>query len=141
MLSNFFYFVSNVRKFGFSFCKDVLCCEQLDCIDDNDYFYSSDIIEGKKVAIYGFGPYGKIAFLDFISKNKITAIYDKNFISFHGNVSDPNDIDPNKFDYIILSVMNENAVTKIIDFFYEKKISKNKIIKIEYSIKHYIPWF
>ncbi|WP_202107739.1 hypothetical protein [Succinivibrio dextrinosolvens] len=116
------------------FCCRVLCTEQLDNINDNDYLYSSDVLEGEKIAIYGFGPYGKLAFLDFLSKNKITAIYDQNFSSFNKNVRSPELIDPTQFDYIILSVMNKKAAQQI-RFFLEKNIDKQKIISIEYSIK------
>lgn len=134
---------NNLKSYGITLYFSTLLSEDLDYVDKEDYFYSADIPFGARIAIYGFGPYGKCAFLDFFSKNEIVGIYDKNFEKYGKKVISPDKIKSDDFDFIILSVMNDNAVISICNFFKDINIPKEKIVKVNYSYSYYSQgyWF
>lgn len=132
MLNTIKCIFKNIRKHGLKVYISSLLSEDLDYIDVEDYDYSVNVPIGKKITIYGFGPYGKCALLDFFSKNEIVNIFDINYKKIGLNISSPDMIAPEQFDYIILTVMNEKAVNAVKDFLYKKNIPDNKIINVIY---------
>lgn len=93
---------------------------------------SSDIENNKKIIIYGFGPYGEELFVNLFFKNRIVGIYDKDYKSKGIYIESPDKIDSSCFDFVIVTVMNENARKSIVDFLKKKNISEEKIILVNY---------
>ncbi|WP_143098620.1 hypothetical protein [Succinivibrio dextrinosolvens] len=97
-----------------------------------DNVLSKEIKPNSNIAIYGFGPYGESYFLDLFSKYKITALYDRTYCLNKRIINSPEKINSEKFDYIIVTVMNEKARNGVLDFLNKKNISEEKIICVNY---------
>lgn len=90
---------------------------------------SLDIIpKGSRVALYAFGTYGESIFVDLFSKVRITDIFDLNYQKFDSIVKDPDKINSNNFDYIIITVLNKKAVQSIKKYLIKKGIQNNQIV-------------
>ena len=129
---HFGVFIRNFIKYNFFYLETKYLSDYNDLIDET--LLSRVIPPNSKVAIYGFGPYGKAYFVDIFSDSLISAIFDKNNKSNERLISDPNQIDMNlvSFDYIVVSVMSEKARIDILNFLYQKNISDEKIVLVNY---------
>lgn len=123
--------IRNLKKHGISLYIKSFLSEDIIDIEMGDYYYSKDVPIGKKIAIYGFGPYGKMAVLEFFSKNKIVNVYDIKYNTFNCHISSPNEICQNEFDYIVITVIDDSSVKKILDFLGKKGINFSKIVVIK----------
>lgn len=130
LISSIKIFIYNIKKYRALYFKNKFM---------DDYFFniervylSRDIDIGKKVAVYGFGPYGK----DFISNcmfdYRIVGIFDRQYLSMSHFVKKPDCIDNTDFDYVIVSVMAPEARNSVINFLISKNIPVNKIVYIDY---------
>ena len=93
---------------------------------------SLDIPLGKEVVIYGFGPYGKDIFVNYFSNYKINGIYDKKKYKDEKVIKNPERGITEQFDYIIVTVMDDNARKEIGELL-EKSIPKEKIVYVDYD--------
>lgn len=124
-------FVSNLKKYKLFYFEIKYLS---DFCDDNQCTVLSKKIDfGKKIVIYGFGPYGQEYFVKLFSSFNIIDIYDKNFAYMEGKISDPEEMSSIEFDYVIVSVMNIEARKSVISFLKNKKIDDDKIVFINYS--------
>ena len=126
-IKNFFH---NIKKYKISYFKTKLT---------DDYFFniervylSKDIEAGKKIALYGFGPYGKDFIANCLSYYHIDNIYDRNYLSMEAYVSSPECITEKDFDFIIVSVMDPKARNSVLKFLSDKNIHETKIAYIDY---------
>lgn len=130
MLNRLLIFFFNIVKYRFFFFKTK-------CLS---YFFnftkptvlSRDIELSKKIVIYGFGPYGEEIFVELFSKNRIEGVYDKKFEFFGSFVEDPNLINSKEFEYVVVTVMDDNTRKTVINFLKEKNIPEEKIIYVDY---------
>lgn len=125
-------FISNIKKYKKFYFEIKYLSDFSDEILNT--FLSKKIHSGKKVVIYGFGPYGQEYFVKLFYHFYIQDIYDKNFAYIVGPINDPNDICSTDFDYIIVTVMNVDARNSVISFLKNKKIDDDKIVLLNYSI-------
>lgn len=114
----FFFFKTKFLSYFFNFTKPTIL--------------SRDIEPSKKIVIYGFGPYGEDVFVELFSKNRIEGIYDKKFEVFGSFVKNPNLINSKEFEYVVVTVMDDNARKTVINFLKEKNIPEAKIIYVDY---------
>ncbi|SFS89217.1 hypothetical protein SAMN02910357_02431 [Succinivibrio dextrinosolvens] len=126
----FSVFISNIKRFGCFYFKTKILGYGF---KDNKSTKLSKVIEkGKRISIYGFGPYGEELFVRLFSNNLIINIYDRDSYFMDEYVRSPQVINKDEFDYIVITVMNPNVRKALITFLSEK-ISSNKIVYLEYS--------
>lgn len=94
----------------------------------NQVTYKNSFRQGARIAIYGFGTFAIVPFLDLFNKYKITNIYDRNYYFYGGFIKDPEKICDDSFDYLIVCVTYNQAKNEISKFLVNKKIEKNKVI-------------
>ena len=97
--------------------------------------FSKDIdLKNKKVIIYGFGPYGEEKLVDLFHSSYIVGIYDQQYKKMSHHVKNPDKIIPNSFDFVVVTVMNENIRQAVIEFLKNKKVSSEQIIYLKYCL-------
>lgn len=127
---DFFSYLKNIIRYKFFYFETIYFAENNKLPQTT---ISKNIEKGKKLIIYGFGPYGVEYFLKFIKKNQIIGIYDKNFECMDSDINNPEDIDVNSFDYVIVTVMNKELRKTAIEFLTKKGIPDNKFVYVLYS--------
>ena len=127
---NLVTFFFNIIKYKFSYFEIKYCAN----ISHNKETELSGTISNKKrVFIYGFGPYGAEFFLKFFDKYIITGICDINYEKMDDYICNPNEIFHIKFDYIIITVMDNINRNNVIDFLKKNGVSENKILYLNYK--------
>ena len=96
---------------------------------------STGIEPGKKVAIYGFGPYGEQTFIKYYYVYKIVSIFDIKYKTLPNCIKSPEKIVKFDFDYIIVTVMDEIIRREVINFLLSKGIPEEKIVHLIYYKK------
>lgn len=137
-----FIFLRNFFKYNFFYLCNKFFAEYEDVytIIEKRYEYSKQIKRGSNIIIYGFGPYGVAAFEELFSLCRIRGVFDIKFKDFKDRnnlhkcfVEDPQNINSVKFDYVVISVMNEKARKSVEDYLLGLKIEREKFIYINYK--------
>ena len=129
-LKKFNIFISNLKKYKLFFFQ----VKYFGYTDANiTTCFSRDIPIGKKIIIYGFGPYGQEYFINCFSKYKIIDLYDLKYKKINKKIKNPNKINFKSFDYVIVTVMNINARKSVLHFLKYKQVSEEQIILIKPS--------
>lgn len=126
--SNYF---SNLFKYNFLYFRTKLWRYYF--IKNEEWGLSKKINTKSKISIYGFGPYGQEIFINLFKNNLITGIYDLNFREINKSIENPDSIDSNIFDQIIVTVMDKEARNSVVRFLQRKGISTEKIVFIVYK--------
>ncbi|SFS90676.1 hypothetical protein SAMN02910357_02508 [Succinivibrio dextrinosolvens] len=130
ILNRFTSFIFNLKKYKLFYFEIKYLGGYTEVIKNTQL--SRNISPGKRIYIYGFGPYGQEYFIKLFSLYKIIDIFDLNFKYIVGPISNPEIINSNSIDYVIVTVMNENAKNNVVNFLLNKGISLEKIIFVNY---------
>ncbi|WP_202107736.1 hypothetical protein [Succinivibrio dextrinosolvens] len=97
------------------------------------YELSRDIPINSKVCIYGFGPYGRAVLCDMFFFSKIVGIFDMVYSKNLNKILSPDKVTNCNFDFIIITVMNENGRRGVVNFLTNNKVSTDKIVFVNYK--------
>lgn len=94
------------------------------------FVFSKEFDLDSKICIYGFGPYGRSIFRKLFYYSDIAGIFDLSLNKFYRNILSPDDVCECTFDYIIVTVMNEDGKARVLRFLLENNVPAEKIITI-----------
>lgn len=97
------------------------------------YELSRDIPVNSRVSIYGFGPYGRAVLCDLFFFSKIIGIFDKQHCKNLKKILSPDEVTKYKFDFIIITVMNESSRLSVVNFLSKNNISSDKFVFVNYK--------
>ena len=124
-----------IKNFVTNFFKyNKLYIEALSAENNCKAYELSDNVVGKEIVIYGFGEYGVDFFRNSIHSVKVNAIYDKAYKYMNKYVESPDNIIDQRFDYVVITVMDNKLRKSVVNFLLEKNVPKEKFVFVNYVL-------